>query len=42
MVTCGYPTVSLAEQFGLETTDAALTKSGQTFREEFHSLLREL
>jgi hypothetical protein len=42
MVTCGYPTVSLAEQFDLETTDAALTKGGQTFREEFHSLLREL
>jgi hypothetical protein len=42
MATAGYPTVSLAEQFDLETTESALTKDGRTYREEFRSLIREL
>lgn len=40
VVTGGHPTVSLAAFFDLDTSDQQLTRSGESYREEFVSLLR--
>ena len=40
VVTGGHPTVVLASHLGLDTTDETLRRSGESYREEFFTLLR--
>ena len=42
VVTGGHPSVALAPHLGLETTDETLHRSGESYREEFFSLLRSV
>lgn len=42
VVTSGYPRVALADAFGLDTEDPALTRAGDEYRSAFRSLIGEL
>lgn len=42
VVTGGHPSVALASHLGLETTEETLHRSGESYREEFFSLLRSV
>lgn len=42
IVTGGHPTVSLADCLDLTTSDVRLTRSGESYRDEFVSLLRQV